>query len=924
MSMSAPVSSFGSFTTPVPHMDGREGASGLEGVIGRHESPGPSTSSDRTFPWTPGVNPPVPWQVDVDGAREEARRQVTQMLQRPEDLARLPELREAVAAKLQRLDLVMTSQLEAATDGTRVGLDGLQKARGAVLRTRDNFSQIEAPSKGEKAGGLADNHHLIRDLAVMRANISRTIRDAEAVVALPEEAARAIELLDDDEQNLFECWERLSKLAQRARPARAALDAARRRADNDATALSMTEPAAAQFAAIDDAMDRFETTLWRSVRGSLFAGRGGSAALARAMRVVEEQEALDELLVEKAEKVRERAVRKNKASDELVDSIVMVSKHYKRQVLREIREAVPERFEMTVGSLVTDPGGEEATNVPVVIENLDVLMQQLTELYDYAVPAFPTKYKTFELVVAPAWHKQICLFIDRLVEVARDLSNADIIAVLNWYQSYAAQMDALGVEVETEPSESEVAIGTPPVSVHDKNGGLQPGGKNEKGDSPSVLSIESFLSSTHGAVMTTNKIDKICSDEVEYTISDDEEGGDVLMTYPVGFFELVNIYTSRMTKTVQTWSANLRRMTTTQPLKPAEDGTLWTASDVEFFRLLNEQLEVAMSGGKILVSAAAMVISSALSGFASEQYKRLSGEGVSSTNAALASPSFSRHFRTTSNVIENAAERAVMTAAKNVDYNVLLAGVNDASRCHRLALEMESSLVDALQSSDAMKRLVKKAGDAATGKSSVVRPAIDMFLANTEHCAAAAAAAVTSDPSVISLFGQMYAVDKGGTSPWLEGEVTETLVATVLDYLGDVVQFVTRDLASMVNEAVFNRVVKHMIEACMKQLQTIRPETVGRMEDDENALRECFENFLPSNRLDLGLQRLADVRDLAAADDTESFVLAYGLVVQSMPELGIEPAERLLAAREDIPRATQREVLEECRELLSNQMAIRK
>ena len=74
MSMSAPVSSFGSFTTPVPHMDDREGASGLEGVIGRHESPGPSTSSDRTFPWTPGVNPPVPWQVDVDGAREEARR----------------------------------------------------------------------------------------------------------------------------------------------------------------------------------------------------------------------------------------------------------------------------------------------------------------------------------------------------------------------------------------------------------------------------------------------------------------------------------------------------------------------------------------------------------------------------------------------------------------------------------------------------------------------------------------------------------------------------------------------------------------------------------------------------------------------------------------------------------------------------------
>jgi exocyst complex component 3 len=61
--------------------------------------------------------------------------------------------------------------------------------------------------------------------------------------------------------------------------------------------------------------------------------------------------------------------------------------------------------------------------------------------------------------------------------------------------------------------------------------------------------------------------------------------------------------------------------------------------------------------------------------------------------------------------------------------------------------------------------------------------------------------------------------------------------------------------------------------------------------------------------------------DAAAADDTESFVLAYGLLVQSMPELGLEPAERLLAAREDIPRATQREVIEVCKELLHSHLA---
>jgi exocyst complex component 3 len=54
-----------------------------------------------------------------------------------------------------------------------------------------------------------------------------------------------------------------------------------------------------------------------------------------------------------------------------------------------------------------------------------------------------------------------------------------------------------------------------------------------------------------------------------------------------------------------------------------------------------------------------------------------------------------------------------------------------------------------------------------------------------EHCAAAAAAAVVSDPSCVLLFAQLFVVEKGGGGgAWLNGEVTETLVATVVDYLG--------------------------------------------------------------------------------------------------------------------------------------------
>ena len=928
-------------------------------------------------------------QDTADACKKEAMRQFSQLLSRPEDLARLAELQETVAAKLHRADLEVTGGLEAATDGVRSGLAALRAARRAVIDTRDNFASIDALCK-EEGSGLANRHELIRDLAVMRVNLSRTMADAEAIVALPEQAHAALEMLSD-ERNLFTCWEKLTALTRRAAPARIALEAARRR-PHGGVSRACSRPAATHFAAINDAVESFEATLWRSVRRSLFAGRGGCRALVRALRVVEAQEILDDNLTAKA---GERAATSGEGAEQDNIEHGVVRKGFKKRVLREVCEAVEERFTMTVDSLISDEddgdgGGagkrqisntavHPPPNIPVVLENLNVLMQQLTEAYDYAIPAFPPTYRVFERVMAPAWHGHITASLGKLVRVARELSNADIIAVLNWYQSYADQMAALGVEVEAAPPEPPgnppQAMSTPPPSVpatpqisrHTGGGppllaktegkigaaGGEEGDGGRKGGGPSVLSLESFLATgcemkipvigerhdvDDGAAVAT--LD--AREDTPGSSEEEDEDGEV-MSFPDGLVKLVDTYTSRMSQTVRTWAANLHRMTASQPLKPAEDGTLWTASDVEFFRLLNEQLEVAIGGGHQLISAAAMVISSILLEFSAQQYKRLGGNASSSSSSTVASSlsvlSSPGHFRRSSSVSaataaimeKTAPERAAMAAAKAVEYNVLLAGVNDASRCHRLALEIESSLADALGSTGAMEKLAKKikGGDSneePTKGGSVLRAALDAFTSNAEHCAAAAAATVVSDPSVISLFSQLFVIEKGGGGgggggAWLEGEVTETLVATIVDYLGDVEQYVTRDLAPMVSEAVLSRVVKLMMEACMRQLQIIRPGTVDRMAADEDAIRECFVDYLPHKRVDPWVQHLANIRDVAAADDAESFVLAYGLLVQSMPELGLEPAERLLAAREDIPRATQREVLEECSSLLNSHLA---
>ena len=228
-------------------------------------------------------------------------------------------------------------------------------------------------------------------------------------------------------------------------------------------------------------------------------------------------------------------------------------------------------------------------------------------------------------------------------------------------------------------------------------------------------------------------------------------------------------------------------------------------------------------------------------------------------------------------------ERAALAAAKTVEYNVLLAGVNDASRCHRLASEMESSLVKALGSTDAMVTLANK-GSASGGETSIIRPALDAFMSNAEHCASAASAAVVTDPSVVALFAQLFVVDKTGGGAWIEGEVTETLVATIVDYLGDVEQYVTRNLAPMVCEAVLTRVVKIIIDACMRHLQVIRPGTVDRMAADEDVLRECFGDYLPYKIVDPWLQRLADIRDVASSSSDDDDDDALPPVAGRVPE----------------------------------------
>ena len=165
-------------------------------------------------------------------------------------------------------------------------------------------------------------------------------------------------------------------------------------------------------------------------------------------------------------------------------------------------------------------------------------------------------------------------------------------------------------------------------------------------------------------------------------------------------------------------------------------------------------------------------------------------------------------------------EQSAFAAARVVDYNVLLAGVNDANRCHALATEVESLLIDALGSSDALEKLALK-GNSNHGVvekgGNIMQPALDAFLRNAEHSASAAAATVICDPSVVDLFRHLFLVDKAGGGDWIQGEVTETLMATIADYLEDVQQYVARGHAACKVIEACSPVINFTIRACLRR-----------------------------------------------------------------------------------------------------------
>ena len=545
------------------------------------------------------------------------------------------------------------------------GRSRLEACQEALHLLQQRFRDIDALCV--ECRDLVAHDDLIRQLSTVRTNFEATLSKVVTILDLPEEAAQTLANLEHETELVVVYEELVALDAKCSAAERLFEDGAmvsaqqRSKASSRARNEELKSRVASYFQKVDAARFTFEDRMWAQLKEAIHLGDSGCATVVRVLRVVQEQEAMDGDRAKQApgtalpwqpRKYRALALQAiEHAVDErcshllpekLVprdgeDTVVMA------EVLLDVQECfrglediydfiVPcfppdydiwevfvrryhirlVQFYVRVGALPDAPGNSDILDLVRSHEEYTTMLSDLSTPAEwYAITPVPLPYEPEpEEPVGRGKNKRKPKSNTReavaAVEAdARERAKQDAAAQGgNWEGAAVVPVDQAaralltGLALDTAGLTLSMASGVVTGTV-----GVVKGAANLVASGISLVGGGGLVGGSDGNADGHAETEAVVAPApvpVPKRIPSKE------LWVPgtgYGLDRLMDVYVRRMRDSTSTWIKNMVSVDLSLPPAQEESGRLWTPAGVDFFRIVNEQLEAvgAVTRGELLV-----------------------------------------------------------------------------------------------------------------------------------------------------------------------------------------------------------------------------------------------------------------------------------------------------------------------------------